>query len=186
MGTALYILWLIIWIPISLLMTKSYIIDIIKEVKKRNYSGIKKPLFYIIFFVSMTYAGLSYGLSKGFNNILECFHWIYENGIQILFYAIWTPLSLWITYFIIIDMIENIKNRNYTDIFAGLYGFIFFTVMFTSGLFIGPSEYFDIIKNIILEDVPKVIVGFIILSIIGLLFGVNIFKDDESKEKKGE
>jgi hypothetical protein len=125
MKKVLFIIWAIIWIPLILLAIIEWTKDIIKKVKKRNYSGLLKPLFYIIFSVIITSAGLNGGLSTFFNFKGDVFHWIYENGLQILFYVIWTPLSLWVTYQVIIYLIKEIKKLDFGGIFGGGIGFPF-------------------------------------------------------------
>ena len=85
METVLYILWLIIWIPLSLMIVIYFALDIIESVKDEKYSdlwqilplllfigvsliGIKSPLglFEFILEIMLTIIAIGIGLSLGY------------------------------------------------------------------------------------------------------------------------
>jgi hypothetical protein len=85
MGTVLYILWLIIWIPLSLLIVIGFALEIIESVKEKKYSdlwqipplllfiglslvGIVNPLVFwgIILVIMLTIMAIGIGLSLGY------------------------------------------------------------------------------------------------------------------------
>ena len=57
MDTVLYILWLVIWIPLSLLIVIYFTLEIIESVMEKEYSGLWM-IFPLLFFIGISLVGI--------------------------------------------------------------------------------------------------------------------------------